>query len=98
MQPRADLADFDIFSGWIYAICEQNHEKVLLRIDPQRCSGKSIVSIALRRKIFPGGRWLDRHIPSERARRFASLHARRKLRHDFTLKQPVMRVDAAIQH
>src|SRR5277367_4639617 len=65
VQARPDFADLYIFSRGKNAIGEQNHKKILFRIDPQRCSRESIVAVTFCREIFSGGGWLKRHVPPE---------------------------------
>lgn len=52
VEGRADGTDFVVCGGGIDAIGEKDDEQGVLRVDPERCAGESIVAIGLRREIM----------------------------------------------
>src|SRR5882762_4589896 len=79
MQCRPHLLNLYVLPGRVYAIRQQHHKKLPIRIDPDRRSGKTRVPKAVRRKIMPARSAFGRHRPAQRARAAGKLLRRREL-------------------
>ena len=67
MDGGPDFGDFVIFAGGIDAIGEQHNEQLAIGIDPDGCSGKSCVAVAMCGEIMSAGTAFCGYYPAEGA-------------------------------
>src|ERR1700678_487243 len=98
VQSRAHLADLFVGARGVHAIGQQDHEKVALRVNPQRGAGKPGVTKAACRKILArrGGR-RGRHVPSQGSRRVTYALSSGKFLNRCAGNDAVVLINSAIQ-
>ncbi len=97
MDGGPDFGDLVIFAGGIDAIGEQHNEQLAVGVDPDRCSSKSRVAVAMCGEIMSAGTAFCGYDPSERAGIFRQRLWNGKFSNSRTFYYAVMGIDAPIQ-
>src|SRR6267378_8840 len=97
MQRHTHLLNLGVFARRVYAVRQQHHKKLPVRIDPDRSPGKSRVPKAMRRKIMPARSALGRHSPAQGPCPARKLLGRSELSNRRAPQNSLVRVNAAVQ-
>ncbi len=97
MQRHARGLNLGILPRRMHAIAQQHHEKLPVRINPDRSACKSGVPKAVPRKIVPARSAFGRHRPAQRPRPAGKLLRRRKLCDCRAPQYSLVRINAAVK-